>query len=172
MNIESPCVVTLTWTLKDTLNHVIDERLEPTEYFYGGEDLLPKVEEALKEHAVGDELNLHLEPENAFGNYDEQLVFFAERAKLPEPIEVGMQFEGLPTTAVPDAPADVIYTVTEVYETHVVIDGNHPLAGMALRLTVKVIGVRAATESEVERKSVTPDMFEVPDLLPLGRKSS
>ncbi len=169
MNIESPCVVTLTWTLKDTLNHVIDERTEPTEYFYGGDDLLPKVEEALREHAAGDQLDLHLEPENAFGNYDEQLVFFAERAKLPAPIEPGMQFEGLPESAVPDAPRDQIYTVTEVYEQHVVLDGNHPLAGMALRLSLKVIGVRAANEAEIERKSVTPNMFEIPDQLPLGR---
>ena len=61
-----------------------------------------------------------------------------------------MQFEGLPAgSKTPDMPGDVFYTVTEVYPSHVVLDGNHPLAGMALRLQLKVRGVREATQDEV-----------------------
>jgi hypothetical protein len=51
-------------------------------------------------------------------------------------------------------PADVIYLVTEVYPSHVVLDGNHPLAGMALRLHIKVRDVREATDAEIEARSV------------------
>jgi FKBP-type peptidyl-prolyl cis-trans isomerase 2 len=69
---------------------------EPVEFFYGGDDLLAKVEEALAGHEAGDELHLHLEPEHAFGDYRPELVCFEDRALFPEQLEPGMAFEGLP----------------------------------------------------------------------------
>ncbi len=155
MNIQAPCVVTLSWKLCDAQSQLIDELTEPTEFFFGGEDLLPKVEEALAGHAPGDALNLHLEPEHAFGDYDAELVCFENRALFPEQLETGMRFEGLPPgAATPDMPADAIYTVTEIYPTHVVLDGNHPLAGLALRLQIKVVDVRDASAAETEAGSL------------------
>ena len=66
-----------------------------------------------------------------------------------------MQFDGLPPgAATPGMPADAVYLVTEVYPSHVVLDGNHPLAGLALRLALKVADVREATEDEIEAGSV------------------
>ena len=155
MLIEAPCVVSLTWRLSDAQGEAIDELKEPVEFFFGGDDLLPKVEEALAGQEAGHEAFLHLEPEHAFGDYDPDLVCYEERALFPEQVEPGMQFEGLPEgSTTPDMPADTIYTVTEVYESHVVLDGNHPLAGIALRLEVKVQDVREATEQEIEARSV------------------
>src|SRR4026209_2876376 len=140
MLITHPCVVSLTWRLQDTQGQLIDELKEPVEFFYGGDDLLAKVEEALADQAVGFETVLHLEPEQAFGEYDPALVFFEERSVFPDAIEVGMQFDGVPDGAkTPGMPNDAIYTVTEVYPGHVVLDGNHPLAGIALRLDLKVL---------------------------------
>ena len=128
---------------------------EPTEFFFGGQDLLPKVEEALAGQEPGYEAHLHLEPEHAFGEYDAGLVCFEARTLFPSDIEPGMQFEGLPPGAVtPDMPAERIYTVTELYPDQVVLDGNHPLAGIALRLALKVRDVRPATEAEIEAGSV------------------
>jgi FKBP-type peptidyl-prolyl cis-trans isomerase SlyD len=167
MLITSPCVVTLTWRLEDTQGNLIDELAEPLEFFYGGDDLLEKVEEALLEQEPGFTTKLHLEPEHAFGDYDSALVFFESRAVLPEGVEVGMQFDGPPpgsTTA--DMPADAIYTVTEVYPEHVVLDGNHPLAGMALRLDLTVRDVREATEDEIEAGSVGSSAFTVMNTAP------
>ncbi len=84
---------------------------------------------------AGFDVHLHLEPENAFGDYHSELVCFEDRALFPDGVEVGMQFEGLPDGAVtPDMPEDTVYTVTEVYPSHVVLDGNHPLAGLAIRM--------------------------------------
>ncbi|MBS0592245.1 MAG: peptidylprolyl isomerase [Proteobacteria bacterium] len=151
MDIIAPCVVSLTWTLADAQGGLIDELADPVEFFYGGDDLLPKVEEALAGQAEGFEARLHLEPEHAFGDYRSELVCFEARALFPAEVEPGMQFEGLPEGAVtPDMPADAVYTVTEVYPDHVVLDGNHPLAGIALRLELKVRAVRAATADEIE----------------------
>ncbi|HJV70405.1 peptidylprolyl isomerase [Ideonella sp.] len=167
MNITSPCVVTLVWTLTDAQGQLIDELDEPVEFFYGGSDLLPKVEEALADQAPGFETQLQLEPEHAFGDYNAELVCYEERALFPEQVEPGMQFEGLPegasTSGMPD---DLIYTVTEVYASHIVLDANHPLAGIALRIKLKVLDVREATVEEVGAGSVGESPFAVLDRAP------
>ena len=151
MTIEPPCVVSLTWTLTDGQNRTIDALTDPVEFFYGGTDLLAKLEEALGGHAAGEKVKVHLEPEHAFGDYKAKLVCFEARALFPENLDAGMTFEGLPAGSVtPDMPGDVIYIVTEVYATHVVLDGNHPLAGMAIRLDIQVHGVREASSEEIE----------------------
>jgi FKBP-type peptidyl-prolyl cis-trans isomerase SlyD len=155
MLISAPCVVSLTWTLTDTQGETIDELTDAVEFFYGGDDLLPKVEQALEGRAAGDEAHLHLEPEHAFGEYDAKLVCFEDRSLFPREVEPGMRFEGLPAGAkTPGMPPGTVFTVTEVYPSHVVLDGNHPLAGIALRLHVIVRDVREATEREIEARSV------------------
>ena len=162
MVINPPCVVSLTWRLADAQGEAIDELTEPTEFFVGGEDLLPKVEEALMGQTTGFEAALHLEPEHAFGEYDPGLVFFEERSIFPDGVvEVGMQFDGVPDGAVtPDMP-EAVYNVTEVYPDHVVLDGNHPLAGLALRLELTVRDVREATEDEIEAGTVGDPVLTV-----------
>jgi FKBP-type peptidyl-prolyl cis-trans isomerase SlyD len=155
MHIQSPCVVTLLWRLEDAQGQLIDELAEPMEFFVGGDDLLAKVEETLMGQGAGFTATLHLEPEQAFGDYDADLVCFEERRHFPDAVEPGMQFEGLPEGCVtPDMPRETIYTVTEVYDTHVVLDGNHPLAGLALVLALEVKAVREATPEEIERRGV------------------
>jgi len=169
MLITTPCVVSLTWKLQDTQGSLIDELQDPVEFFYGGDDLLAKVEEALADQTTGFTTTLHLEPEHAFGDYDPALVFFEARSVFSEAIEVGMQFDGLPPGATTQGmPADAIYTVTEVYPAHVVLDGNHPLAGIALRLDLTVRDVRAATDEEVEAGSVGQPVFTVMNTVPSG----
>jgi FKBP-type peptidyl-prolyl cis-trans isomerase SlyD len=155
MLINPPCVVSLVWRLHDAQGQLIDELSDPVEFLVGGDDLLPKVEEALLDQETGFETELFLEPEHAFGDYDSGLVFFEQRSIFPDGVEPGMQFDGLPEGATTtDMPADVIYTVTEVYPEHVVLDGNHPLAGIALRLALTVRDVRSATSDEIEAGSV------------------
>ena len=163
MKITPQCVVALTWTLKDTLGDVLDELDEPVEFLLGGKDLLASIEEALLGHAAGDTLELHLEPENAFGDYDENRVFLEPRSIFPAELEEGMTFDGaaLPSGATPQIPPEHIYTVTDIYPEHVVLDGNHPLGGIAIRLAVKVESVREATEPEVGRGSLGTGFFKL-----------
>jgi FKBP-type peptidyl-prolyl cis-trans isomerase SlyD len=167
MLIEKPCVVALTWQLSDAQNQAIDELVDPVEFFFGGDDLLPKVEEALAGQSVGFETQLHLEPEHAFGEFDSALVCFEDRGLFPAEVAPGMQFEGLPEgSATPAMPRDTLYTVTEVYPGHVVLDGNHPLAGMALRLHLTVRDVREASAAEIEAGSVGGSVLEALEVLP------
>ena len=161
MDISQPCVVALTWTLKDTLGETLDELETPVEFLVGGDDLLARIEEALQGHPVGAQLDLHLEPEEAFGDYDENLVFLEPRAIFPAELEEGMSFETLPAGATSKGPSGALYTVTEIYPEHVVLDANHPLAGIALRLSLTVRGVREATYEEIERRSAGAGFFRI-----------
>jgi len=162
MEITPQCVVALTWIMKDTLGEVLDELEEPVEFLVGGHDLLAKIEEALQGHEKGDRLDLHLEPEDAFGDYDEQLVFLEPRSIFPQQLQEGMSYEGLPPGATSqDARKDLLYTVTEIYPEHVVLDGNHPLAGIALRLHLKVENVREASEEEIGRGTAGASFFKL-----------
>ncbi len=163
MEITEQCVVALTWTLKDTLGEELDVLDEPVEFLVGGNDLFARIEEALQGHGIGATLSLHLEPEDAFGDFQEQLLFLEPRALFPAELEEGMTFEGsaLPQGCNPEAPRDALYTVSEIYPEHVVLDGNHPLAGIAIRLHLKVCGVREATEEEVGRGTAGTGFFRI-----------
>jgi FKBP-type peptidyl-prolyl cis-trans isomerase SlyD len=160
-HITPQCVVALTWTLKDTLGEELDVLDAPVEFLVGSGDLLKKIDEALQGHEVGDTLDLHLEPEDAFGDFIDKLLFLEPKTKLPKNVEVGDHFEGLPPGCHPDAPKDLLYTVTEVYPEHVVLDANHPLAGIAIRLHLKVNAIREATEEEVGSGSAGVGFFKM-----------
>ena len=164
MNISSHCVVGLTWTLKDSLGDTLDILDEPVEFMVGGHDLLAVIDQALQGHSLGARVDLNIEPEDGFGDYDEQLVFLESRSRFPKELEEGMTFEGnaMPAGCSPDIPLQGLYTVTEIYPEHVVIDGNHPLAGIGLRLSLKVESVREATEEETARGSTGSGFFQIP----------
>ncbi len=163
MKITPQCVVALTWTLKDTLGEVLDELDEPVEFLMGGDDLLAAIEENLQNHQIGDKIDMQLEPEQAFGDYDETRVFLESRAVFPADTEEGMSFDGaaLPSGSSQSIPTEFIYTVTEIYPEHVVLDGNHPLAGIAIRLSVKVESVREATLQEIGKGTLGTGFFKL-----------
>jgi FKBP-type peptidyl-prolyl cis-trans isomerase SlyD len=111
---------------------------------YGG--IFPKVEEALEGKEVGHELALTLDPEDAFGEYDAELLRMEPRDRFPETLEVGMQFEGVPGD---DEDEARIYTVTDIADDKVVVDANHPHAGERLWFKCAVREIRKATREEL-----------------------
>ncbi len=163
MEINNQCVVALTWTLKDTLGELLDQLDDPVDFLVGGGDLFASIEAALQGHSAGARLELHLEPEQAFGEFDEQLVFLEARGLYPDGIEEGLAFEGhaLPVGTSINGPKNLLYTVTEIYPEHVVLDGNHPLAGIALRLSLTVAAVREATEVEIGAGTAGTGFFKL-----------
>ena len=167
MKISKNTIVSLRYKLTDAQNNVIEEPEAPMVYLHGGYDgTFPKIETALDGQDVGYETTLQLDPGDAFGEYDPELLKIEPRTRFPEPLEVGMQFEGVPDAddfsndseqaqeTIDDGDEDdlstMIYTVTDVAENQVVLDGNHPLAGMALRFWLQVEEVRVATEDEIQ----------------------
>ena len=157
MKIEKNTVVSLRYKLTDAQNNIIEEPDSPMVYLHGGyEGTFPKIETLLDGQDVGYEASIQLEPSEAFGEYDPELLKIEPRARFPEPLEVGMQFEGVPDEEGEESGDEdeepLIYTVTDVADSQVVLDGNHPLAGMALRFWVQVEDIRIATDEEIENR--------------------
>jgi FKBP-type peptidyl-prolyl cis-trans isomerase SlyD len=164
MKIAKNTIVSLRYKLTDAQNNVIEEPDSPMVYLHGGYDgTFPKIENLLDGQDIGYETTIQLEPSEAFGEYDPELLKIEPRIRFPEPLEVGMQFEGVPESEEEGAQAanlaseledddeePLIYTVTDVADNQVVLDGNHPLAGMALRFWVQVEDIREATSDEIE----------------------
>ncbi|WP_323072505.1 peptidylprolyl isomerase [Mycetohabitans endofungorum] len=152
MKIAKNTVVSVAYKLSDAQGNLIEESDEPMVYLHGGYDgTFPKIEEVLEGQEAGFSTQIQLEPVDAFGDYDPELVKIEPRDRFPEPLEVGMQFEGTPEGG-DDEVDTLIYTVTDLAEDKVVLDGNHPLAGMALRFSLTVRDVREATADEVEHE--------------------
>lgn len=154
MKIAKDTVVTVHYTLSDAQGNLIEESQEPMVYLHGGyENTLPKIEEALEGQEPGYKATIQVEPDDAFGEYDPELVKIEARDRLPTPLEVGMQFEGTPDGTDPEEQS-MIFTVTDIADDKVVLDGNHPLAGIALRFALNVAEVRSATDEEIEHEHV------------------
>jgi len=153
LRIAKNTVVSLDVELSDIWGNSIQRSEEPVQYLHGGYgNIFPAVEAALEGKTVKDRLEVRLEPEDAFGDYDENLLRVEPRGRFPEALEVGMRFEG---TALGDD-EDLVFTITDIAENKVVLDANHPLAGMALKFSCAVAGVRPATPAEIQ-DGVTDD---------------
>lgn len=146
MQIGKDSVVTLEYRVTDAQGELVDEGSEPLVYLHGGYGgIFAKIEETLQGKSAGEHFDVKLEPEEAFGEYDAELVMIEPRNLFPDSIEVGMQFE----RATEDGEDDELFTITDIAEDKVVVDGNHPLAGMALVFSCTVADVRAATPEEI-----------------------
>ena len=147
MQIGKDTVVTLTYRVVDSDGSLVDEGAEPLVYLHGGYGgIFGKIEEILQDKGVGEKFDVRLEPEEAFGDYDAELVMIEPRNLFPDNIEVGMQFERGTEDGDDDAE---LYTITDIAEDKVVVDGNHPLAGIALMFSCTVTDVRQATPEEL-----------------------
>jgi FKBP-type peptidyl-prolyl cis-trans isomerase SlyD len=151
MHIAMNTVVSITNELRDSDGNVLEASADPVSYLHGGYDgIFPRVEEELHGKKVGESVDLGLEPADAFGDYDEELVQIEPLSAFPEgKVEVGMQFEG------EDPTGDVVlYTVTDVADGKVVVDGNHPWAGEKVSFKCTVTGIRPATKEEINHGHV------------------
>ena len=144
MQISLHTVVTLDYQVSDSENNVVDPGQEPLVYLHGSGGIFPKLEEALAGKQVGDALQLALQPADAFGEYQDDLLFNEILSRLPEGAEVGMQLEAHG----PDGAR--LLTIVNIEGDQVTLDGNHPLAGVALVFACTVSDVRAASAEEVE----------------------
>jgi FKBP-type peptidyl-prolyl cis-trans isomerase SlyD len=149
--IQANARVVLEYTLKNDKGELLDssdaDDGEPIEYVHGYGMLVPGLEVALANLAVGDTKDVVVSPEEGFGERDDELVMEVDRSDFPDPakIEVGDEF----VAESPDgdeAPMRVI----ELKEETVVVDANHPLAGVTLHYSVKVSEVAQATDEEIE----------------------
>ncbi|HQR21809.1 MAG TPA: peptidylprolyl isomerase [Burkholderiaceae bacterium] len=161
MKIADGALVSLDVQLYDAQGELLERSDAPLQYLHGHEDIFPRIEEALTGKEVGAHVLLQLEPEDAFGDYDAELVMLTPVEDLGAEVTVGLRVEA----AGPDGEDRCFFTITDIADGMAVLDGNHPLAGMALRFDIRVVDVRPATEQELEEADTTrlPDFLRVAD---------
>ena len=146
-------VVSLEMQMHDAQGELIHSSDVPLSYLHGGYGgVFEGLERVLEGKAVGETVRVQLEPEEAFGDYDASLLRVEPRSRYGDGLEPGMEIEDAF-----DEDEPRMYVVTDLADDKVVLDGNHPLAGIALRFTCKVLSVRAASKAEIERGSVDED---------------
>ncbi|MDQ7091252.1 MAG: peptidylprolyl isomerase [Methylococcales bacterium] len=148
MQIVDNLVVSIHYTLTNSEGSELDSSKgeEPLVYLQGAHNIVKGLEEALADKKVGDTFNVTIEPEKAYGLYQEDMQQVVDKSMFEgvEELEVGMMFN-----------ADVshgtgIVSITKIEEDEITIDGNHPLAGETLTFDVEVINIREATADELE----------------------
>ena len=148
MKIEKNTAVTLRFKVADAQGKLIEENREAMVYLHGGYgNTLAKIEEALEGREASYQTTLALAPEDAFGLRDESLMQTIPRSQFPPGVKVGGQLEGRGADG-----REQLFNVVKIKGDIVLLDGNHPLAGKALRFTVKVLGVRVASEEEIAHR--------------------
>ncbi len=158
MKVVKNSIVTLKYSVTDPDGAMVDDGQEPLIYLHGGhDDIFPKIEEALEGKELNETVKVRLQADEAFGEYDAELVQIESRADLPEELELGMELEGGPEDGGESDEDFVIYRVTEIDGDKVVLDGNHTLAGKPLVFTCTVTAVRPASKEEVARGSASED---------------
>ena len=151
MKIQKDTVVTLRYKVADaTTSKLIEESRDPMVYLHGGyNNTFPKIEAALEGKETGFQATLHLAPGDAFGERDESLLRTISKTDFPPGVKVGGQLEGRNDKGEPQ-----VFNVVKIKGQQVLLDANHPLAGKALKFTLKVMAVRAASEEEITHRHV------------------
>ncbi|TVR02289.1 MAG: peptidylprolyl isomerase [Spirochaetaceae bacterium] len=148
MTVQDNTIVSINYTLTDDSGSVIDssEQRDPLSFFFGAGTIIPGLEKALAGKSVGDSLDVVVEPAEAYGEYNDQLVFAvpADRIQDAGGLEVGAQVQA--QTA--DGQTQVL-TVKAVSDDDITLDANHPLAGETLHFAVEITDVRQATDEEI-----------------------
>ena len=148
MKIDNNCVVAVHYTLTNDEGDQLDssDGREPLEYLHGSQGIIPGLEQQLSGKEVGDKFVVAINPEDAYGQVNPELVGQVPISQFPEgaDIQPGMQFQAQG----PEGDAQLI-TVRSVDDDTVTIDGNHPLAGQVLHFDVSVENIRTATEEEI-----------------------
>lgn len=148
MQIAANKAVSIDYTLTNEHGEVIDSSAggAPLVYLHGARNIIAGLEKALEGKQVGDELDVTVEPEEAYGEYSAELVAVLNRAMFEgvDQLEVGMQFHA----SAPDGGMQIV-TIRDLDGDDVTVDGNHPLAGQRLNFKVKVVDVRDAAAEEI-----------------------
>jgi len=146
--IKKDTVVSMGYNLKNAEGEDLGsaDTSKPLTYLQGAGQIVPGLENALEGLAVGDKKDVTITPKEGYGEINPKLRLKVERKLFPPDAEIkqGMQFK-----ANTGGDSEHTFTVMEIEDDQIKIDGNHPLAGQTLHFNVEIISVRAATQDEL-----------------------
>ncbi len=153
LKVTDKVVVSLAYELQDGDGEWIDsaDATEPLEFIYGFGQIIPGLERSLYGMKVGEEKEVIVEPEDAYGEFDPEAYDLASLDWFPsvDDLEVGMSVE------VEDESGETVEAyIAEIRDDGVLLDFNHPLAGETLYFRVKIVSLRAATPDELDHGHV------------------
>ena len=150
MQVEENTVVSLNYTLKDDSGEVLDssENREPLSFIAGKGMIIPGLEKALMGKEKGEELSVTVEPDEAYGEYNDAMTIQVSKDQFQGDAEIT---QGMQVQAHNKDGSTQILTVKDVQEEEVTLDANHPLAGQKLHFDVSIEDVREPTEEELEQ---------------------
>lgn len=150
MRIGKHCLVAFEYRLSDDDGELLDSSGDdgPLTYIHGMQEIVPGLERALEGRSAGDQFQVTIEPVDGYGDRIDELCIELSRDEFesPDELELGMQF-----SLTDEDDEEVIVSVVDFTDESVVVDGNHPLAGVTLHFDVKVHDVRPATPEEIEQ---------------------
>ena len=153
MKVQANCVVSIHYRLTDESGEELDSSAgqDPLSYLHGTDSLIPGLETALTGQAAGDKLQVTVQPADAYGDVNPELVQTVPISAFdtPENVKAGVQFQAQG----PDGQVQLI-TVQEVTDDGVTINANHPLAGQVLHFDVTIEAVREASAEEIDHGHV------------------
>jgi FKBP-type peptidyl-prolyl cis-trans isomerase SlyD len=148
MPVTKNSIVTVDYQIYDTEGNLLHEEDEPIVYLHGDYgQIFNAIEEALEGKEVDDTFTVNLSSDEAFGQYDPELVVTEALSELPAEVTIGMEVDGYLDE---DGEDVVIYTVTAIEGDRATLDGNHPLAGIDLVFKGKILDIEEATPEEIE----------------------
>ena len=149
MKIAKNTLVHIEYTLHDANGVHHNPNEAELIYLHGGYGhIFPKFENAIDGKVLDDTFKLTLPPEDAFGEYDEELFVKEKLSNLPKDIYVGMELDGDSE----ESPEEVvIFTVMDIRDNYATLNGNHPLAGRTLTFEGVITEIQELEEEAVRK---------------------
>lgn len=146
MKIKKNILVNIDYRLSDEENNLLNEEEQELIYLHGGYGhVFEALEDILEGKKAGDTFNVTLTPEQAFGEYKDELVAKEELSELPEEIAVGMELD-----ATDESQKDIIYMVTDIQDDFAILDANHPLAGLTLTFEGTIMELEELSDEAIK----------------------
>jgi FKBP-type peptidyl-prolyl cis-trans isomerase SlyD len=153
MKVTENKVVTITYSISDRDGSILESSAKSgnlTYLHYSG-SLIPGMEKALSDKKEGDRIDEIIEADDAFGKYDDEMVFSVPRSQFSisdEELKEGLEFQA-------QISGEMRFCrIEKINGNQIKINANHPLSGKDIRFEAEILEIRDATDEEIEHGHV------------------
>lgn len=153
MSLKENQAVTIHYSVKDDKGNKVDssEGKAPLSFISGQNQVIPGMEENINGMLIGSKKTFTVQPEDAYGEYNEKAVQTVDKKEFPPEVKLEA---GLNYVMNDGKGGQIPFVIAEVTDENVTLDFNHPLAGIPLTFDVELVDIREATKEELEHGHV------------------